>query len=75
MAVVLLQQKWSIADNIKNLFTQYKLLTGVSDDNFESILITNEIKMLIKENLVDVVLYSRKTLFNSCSLFYKSVNI
>ena len=71
MAVVLLQQKWSTSENIRNLFTQYKLLTGVSDDNFESILITNEIEMLIKENLVDVALYSRKTLFNSCSLFLR----
>src|SRR5271156_5457708 len=38
-------------------------------DNFDFILVTKEIELLIKENLVDIALYSRKTLFNSCSLF------
>ena len=40
MAIVLLQQKLSTAENVNNMFTQYKLLTGVLDDNFELILIT-----------------------------------
>ena len=69
IVVVLLQQKWSSAENMQNLFTQYKSLTGVSDEDFYSIVIMNEIKMLIAENLEDIALYLHRTLFNSCSLF------
>jgi len=69
MAVVLLQQMWRTADNSNNLFSRFKSLTRISSDNFDSILVTKEIELLIKENLVDIALYSRKTLFNSCSLF------
>jgi hypothetical protein len=75
MAVVILRQKWRNDDNANDMFSRFKSLTGISNDNFESILVTDEIELFIKENLVDIALYSRKTLFNSCSLFLELVNI
>jgi hypothetical protein len=66
MALVLLRNDKMSTSTANNMFSPLMLLSGYNNNG---IIVTNAIELLLKENVVDLAVYSRRSPFNSCSFF------